>query len=105
MILMLDNYDSFTYNLVQELQEISGAEIRVVRNDDEAPDALLALQPQAVVISPGPGTPEQAGVTSTSSARPPTCRCSESASASRRWRRCTVRASNGRPSRCTARRR
>ena len=63
MILMLDNYDSFTYNLVQELQEISGAEIRVVRNDDETPEVLLALRPQAVVISPGPGTPEQAGIT------------------------------------------
>ena len=63
MILMLDNYDSFTYNLVQELQEISGAEVRVVRNDDETPEVLLALGPQAVVISPGPGTPEQAGIT------------------------------------------
>jgi anthranilate synthase component 2 len=63
MILMLDNYDSFTYNLVQELREISGAEVRVVRNDEQTPQALLALRPQAVVISPGPGTPEQAGVT------------------------------------------
>ncbi len=63
MILMLDNYDSFTYNLVQELREISGAEVRVIRNDDQEPAVLLALRPQAIVISPGPGTPEQAGVT------------------------------------------
>ncbi len=63
MILMLDNYDSFTYNLVQELQEISGAEIEVVRNDVSTPEELLALRPQAVVISPGPGRPEDAGIT------------------------------------------
>ena len=63
MILMLDNYDSFTYNLVQELQEISGVEIEVVRNDAESVEFLLRRSPQAVVISPGPGTPEEAGVT------------------------------------------
>ncbi|RLE22505.1 MAG: aminodeoxychorismate/anthranilate synthase component II, partial [Acidobacteria bacterium] len=63
MILMLDNYDSFTYNLVQELQGISGAEIEVVRNDVSTPEELLALRPQAIVISPGPGRPEDAGIT------------------------------------------
>ena len=63
MILMLDNYDSFTYNLVQELQEISGAEISVVRNDEATPEELLARGPRAIVISPGPGRPEDAGVT------------------------------------------
>jgi anthranilate synthase component 2 len=62
MILMIDNYDSFTYNLVQELAEISGAEIDVVRNDAGTADELLALRPDAVVISPGPGTPDDAGV-------------------------------------------
>jgi anthranilate synthase component 2 len=62
MILMIDNYDSFTYNLVQELCEISGAKIEVVRNDVKTVSELLALQPQAIVISPGPGTPEQAGI-------------------------------------------
>jgi anthranilate synthase component 2 len=62
MILMIDNYDSFTYNLVQELAEISGAEINVVRNDDNGAAALLDLEPQAIVISPGPGTPDDAGV-------------------------------------------
>ena len=62
MILMIDNYDSFTYNLVQELAEISGAEIEVVRNDAGTADELLARRPQAIVISPGPGTPDDAGV-------------------------------------------
>ncbi len=62
MILMIDNYDSFTYNLVQELHVVGEAEIRVVRNDAASVDALLALQPRAIVISPGPGTPESAGV-------------------------------------------
>ena len=62
MILMIDNYDSFTYNLVQELAEISGAEIEVVRNDAGSAEELLSLRPQAIVISPGPGTPDDAGV-------------------------------------------
>jgi anthranilate synthase component 2 len=62
VILMLDNYDSFTYNLVQELGEVGDVEIEVVRNDDATADELLALGPQAVVISPGPGVPEDAGV-------------------------------------------
>ena len=62
MILMIDNYDSFTYNLVQELAEISGAEIEVVRNDAGTADELLERRPQAIVISPGPGTPDDAGV-------------------------------------------
>ena len=62
MILMIDNYDSFTYNLVQELAEISGAEIEVVRNDACTADELLRRRPNAIVISPGPGTPDDAGV-------------------------------------------
>ena len=62
MILMIDNYDSFTYNLVQELAEISGAEIEVVRNDAGSAESLLELEPRAIVISPGPGTPDDAGV-------------------------------------------
>jgi len=62
MILMIDNYDSFTYNLVQELAEISGAEIEVVRNDACTADELLGRRPKAIVISPGPGTPDDAGV-------------------------------------------
>jgi anthranilate synthase component 2 len=59
---MLDNYDSFTYNLVQELCEVGDVEIEVVRNDVATVDELLALGPQAIVISPGPGVPEDAGV-------------------------------------------
>ena len=61
MILVIDNYDSFTYNLVQYLGEIVD-DIRVVRNDAMTVDALAALAPERVVISPGPGTPARAGV-------------------------------------------
>ena len=62
MIAMIDNYDSFTYNLVQYLGEL-GAEVRVFRNDEITPGALEALAPSHVVISPGPGTPDDAGIT------------------------------------------
>ena len=61
MILMIDNYDSFTYNLVQELL-VAGAEVEVVRNDEASAQELLARQPAGIVISPGPGRPEEAGV-------------------------------------------
>jgi len=61
VILVVDNYDSFTYNLVQYLGEL-GAEMEVVRNDAIAAERLAAMRPERVVISPGPGTPEQAGV-------------------------------------------
>ena len=61
MILVIDNYDSFTYNLVQYLGEL-GADLRVIRNDALDVDAIAALRPERIVISPGPGTPDQAGV-------------------------------------------
>src|SRR3990172_4621753 len=61
-LLMIDNYDSFTYNLVQYLGEL-GAEVEVLRNDAAPVEALLARQPDALVISPGPGRPAQAGIT------------------------------------------
>jgi anthranilate synthase/aminodeoxychorismate synthase-like glutamine amidotransferase len=61
MILVIDNYDSFTYNLVQYLGEL-GAELRVVRNDAVDADGVAALAPERIVISPGPGTPNDAGV-------------------------------------------
>ena len=61
MILVIDNYDSFTYNLVQYLGEL-GAELRVVRNDAVDADGVAALAPEGIVISPGPGTPDDAGV-------------------------------------------
>ena len=62
MLLMLDNYDSFTYNRVQYLQSL-GAEVKVVRNDALTVDEIETLAPERIVISPGPGTPNQAGVT------------------------------------------
>jgi anthranilate synthase/aminodeoxychorismate synthase-like glutamine amidotransferase len=62
MILVVDNYDSFTYNLVQYLGEL-GAEIRVRRNDEVTVGEIEAMQPGQIVISPGPGRPEDAGVT------------------------------------------
>ena len=60
-VLVIDNYDSFTYNLVQYLGEL-GAELEVVRNDVETTDALLARAPDRVIVSPGPCTPNEAGV-------------------------------------------
>lgn len=61
MILMIDNYDSFTYNLVQYLGEM-GEEIRVFRNDKVSVEQIEQLRPGRIVISPGPGTPEKAGI-------------------------------------------
>ncbi|HSG76539.1 MAG TPA: aminodeoxychorismate/anthranilate synthase component II [Burkholderiales bacterium] len=61
MILVLDNYDSFTYNLVQYLGEL-GAEVKVARNDELSVDEIEALAPERVVISPGPCTPNEAGI-------------------------------------------
>ncbi len=62
MIVMLDNYDSFTYNLVQYLGEL-GAEVRVFRNDEVRVQEIENLSPSHIVISPGPGTPGEAGIT------------------------------------------
>jgi len=62
MLLMIDNYDSFTYNLVQYLGEL-GEDVRVVRNDELSVEQIRKLAPERIVISPGPGTPDQAGVT------------------------------------------
>ena len=61
MILVIDNYDSFTFNLVQ-LLAVAGAEPLVLRNDAESVDELLARRPRGILLSPGPGRPEQAGV-------------------------------------------
>jgi len=61
MLLMIDNYDSFTYNLVQYLQAL-GAEVKVVRNDAMTVDEIAKLAPERIVISPGPCTPNEAGV-------------------------------------------
>lgn len=61
MLLMIDNYDSFTFNLVQYLGEL-GEDVRVVRNDALDVAGIAALAPDGIVISPGPGTPDEAGV-------------------------------------------
>src|SRR5689334_4922848 len=61
MLLMIDNYDSFTYNLVQYLGEL-GEDVRVVRNDELSVAQIAALRPDRIVISPGPCTPNEAGV-------------------------------------------
>lgn len=61
MLLMIDNYDSFTYNLVQYFGEL-GQDVRVIRNDEIDVDTIGTLQPEHIVISPGPCTPNEAGV-------------------------------------------
>jgi len=61
MVLVIDNYDSFTYNLVQYLGEL-GADVRVYRNDEITLDDIAAMKPDRIVISPGPGTPDDGGI-------------------------------------------
>lgn len=61
MILLIDNYDSFTYNLYQYLSEL-GAEVKTVRNDKISVQEIVRMEPEAIVLSPGPGRPEQAGI-------------------------------------------
>src|SRR5690606_26706654 len=61
MLLMLDNYDSFTYNVVQYLGEL-GADVQVIRNDELSIAEIEALNPERIVVSPGPCTPNEAGV-------------------------------------------
>ena len=62
MIVMIDNYDSFTFNLVQHFLTL-GAEMRVFRNDATSIEAVSAMNPEGIVISPGPGRPDEAGIT------------------------------------------
>ncbi len=62
MVLMIDNYDSFTYNVVQYCKEL-GADLRVIRNDEMSIEEIKALNPQKIILSPGPATPDDAGVT------------------------------------------
>lgn len=61
MILLIDNYDSFTYNLYQYLSEL-GAEVKTIRNDRVTLEEIRAMAPEAIVLSPGPGRPENAGI-------------------------------------------
>ena len=62
MVLMIDNYDSFTYNIVQYCREL-GADLRVIRNDELTIEEIVALNPEKIILSPGPSTPDEAGVT------------------------------------------
>lgn len=62
MILLIDNYDSFSYNLVQYVGELSGGNIKVVRNDEYTIDEIRKLDPSHIILSPGPGKPEDAGI-------------------------------------------
>ncbi|MFJ7953443.1 anthranilate synthase component II [Lysinibacillus sp. NPDC096418] len=62
MILLIDNYDSFTYNLYQQVCML-GKDVKVVRNDELTIAEIEALQPEAVILSPGPGNPDEAGIT------------------------------------------
>ena len=62
MVLMIDNYDSFTYNIVQYCKEL-GADLKVIRNDELTIEEIKALNPEKIILSPGPSTPDDAGVT------------------------------------------
>ncbi len=62
MVLMIDNYDSFTYNVVQYCREL-GADLKVIRNDEMTIEEIKALNPEKIILSPGPATPDDAGVT------------------------------------------
>ena len=62
MILMIDNYDSFTYNIVQYCREL-GADLKIIRNDEMSVEEIAALNPEKILISPGPASPDEAGVT------------------------------------------
>ena len=75
MLLMIDNYDSFTYNLVQYFGEL-GAQVHTVRNDEISVDDIADLAPSHLVISPGPCTPKEAGISRRLPATPARCRFS-----------------------------
>jgi len=62
MVLMIDNYDSFTYNVVQYCREL-GADLKVIRNDEMSIEEIRELNPKKIILSPGPATPNEAGVT------------------------------------------
>jgi anthranilate synthase component 2 len=62
MILMIDNYDSFTYNIVQYCREL-GADLKIIRNDEMSVEEIEALHPEKIIISPGPASPDEAGIT------------------------------------------
>ena len=96
MIFLLDNYDSFTYNLVQRLGEIDPQlKIHVERNDQISVEEIEQLAPERIIISPGPCTPDDAGISRDVIRHfGPGSRCSECAWDTRVWQTCTVRRLN-----------
>ncbi len=62
MVLLIDNYDSFSYNLVQYVGELSNGDVKVVRNDEYTIEEIIQLNPSHIILSPGPGKPEEAGI-------------------------------------------
>ena len=62
MVLLIDNYDSFSYNLVQLIGELTDGNIKVVRNDEITIDEIRKMNPESIILSPGPGKPEDAGI-------------------------------------------
>jgi anthranilate synthase component 2 len=62
MVFVLDNYDSFTYNLVQYIGELGGGDVVVKRNDEITPEEIVSLRPERILLSPGPCTPQEAGI-------------------------------------------
>lgn len=62
MVLLIDNYDSFSYNLVQLIGELTQGDVKVVRNDEITIEEIKELQPSSIILSPGPGKPENAGI-------------------------------------------
>ena len=105
MILVIDNYDSFTYNLVQYLGELGADDARSSRNDAITVDEIVALAPERIVISPGPGNPDQAGISLEviRRLRSDHARSSACASATRRSARRSAARWCARRRRCTAR--
>ena len=61
MLILIDNYDSFTWNLWHFISDL-GAKVEIVRNDAASADDIIALNPEGIIVSPGPGTPENAGM-------------------------------------------
>ena len=62
MVLLIDNYDSFSYNLVQLVGELTKGDVKVVRNDEVTINDIKTLNPSGIILSPGPGKPENAGI-------------------------------------------
>ena len=105
LVVLIDNYDSFTWNLAH-LLDTAGARVEVVRNDEVTASQVVAAAPAGVVISPGPCAPAEAGISiaTVTACAGPASRCSASAWGTRRSAPRSAPGSSGRPARCTARR-